>query len=321
MAEGVDYSFDKADPAQLQAAGKTFVVRYVSDSSSSKNLTRAEVQNLQAHGLAVVVAYQTSRGFMISGADEGRHAATAGLAMATACGMPAGRPIYFALDTDPAGLSNADWLRVQAFCDGAAAVLGRDRVGVYGGVGAMERLLPGSARWGWQTRAWSVNDGVVQWSSKAHIRQFDLGPTGLGFAAFGGTIDLDRSITTDFGQWPFEEDILPALSDAEQRELLQLLRKLDARSVETFKDISGDGRLREAVFAARALVGAEGNEEIDNAVAAGVDARANFKTLVQGAIVDGLREASPDHPDRGDLRGPFKDLLREVIDEMDDGPD
>jgi hypothetical protein len=317
MAEGVDYSFDKADPARLQAAGKTFAVRYVSDSASAKNLTREEVDGLHSHGISVVTAYQTSHGFMISGADEGRHAATAGLAMATAAGMPGGRPIYFALDTDPSELSDADWLRVQAFCDGAAAVLGRDRVGVYGGVAAIERLLPGSARWGWQTRAWSVSGGQVQWSAKAHIRQFDLGSTGLGFAAFGGTVDLDRSTTADFGQWPFQEDFLPALSDAEQRELLQLLRKLDARSVETFKDISGEGRLREAVFAARALVGAEGDEEIVNAVEAGRDARANFKTLVQGAIVDGLREASPDHPDRGDLRGPIKDILREVIAESE----
>jgi hypothetical protein len=195
-------------------------------------------------------------------------------------------------------------------------VLGRERVGVYGGVDAIERLVPDSARWGWQTRAWSVRNGVVQWSPKAHIRQFDLGPGGQGFAAFGGFVDLDRSTTTDFGQWP-EEDILPALSDAEQRELLRLLRTLNERSIDTFKDISGDGRLREAVFAARALVGVEGNEEIIDPDAAAREARANFKTLVQGAIVDGLREPSPEHRDRGDLREPFKELIREVLAEPD----
>jgi hypothetical protein len=318
MAEGVDYSFDKPSPAQLRAAGKTFACLYVSDSASGKNMTPGEVRDLHANGIAVVAVYQTSRGFMISGFADGRHAATAGIALATSCGMPAGRPLYFALDTEPASLSAADWLRVRAFCDGAAAAIGRDRVGVYGGVDAIERLVPDAARWGWQTRAWSVRNGVVQWSPRAGIRQFDLGPGGQGFAAFGGTVDLDRSITTDFGQWPHEEDLLPALTDDQQRELLQLLRKLDARSIATFEDISGDGRLREAVFAARAMVGSEGDEEITNAVAAGRDARANFKTLIQGALVDGLREPSPERPDRGDLREPFKALLREVLEEMND---
>jgi hypothetical protein len=316
MAEGVDYSFDKPGPAALQAAGKTFACLYVSDSASGKNMTPAEVRALHAAGIAVVAVYQTSRGFMIGSAADGRHAATAGLALARSCGMPADRPLYFALDTEPALLSSADWSRVRAFCDGAAAVLGRGRVGVYGGLDAIERLVPDAAPWGWQTRAWSVRDGAVVWSPKAHIQQYDLGPSGLGFAAFGGTVDLDRSTRSDFGQWP-EEDLLPALTDAEQRELLQLLRRLEQRSVATFEDISGEGRLREAVFAARAMVGGEGDEQIASATAAGRDARANFKTLVQGALLDGLREPSPERPDRGDLREPFKALLREVLDEMD----
>ena len=315
MAEGVDYSFDKAGAAALRAAGKKFACLYTSDSASGKNMTPAEVRTLHANGIAVVTAYQTSHGFMISSAADGRHAATAGLALATSCGMPADRPIFFALDTEPATLSTADWNRVVAFCDGAAAVLGRHRVGVYGGLDAIERLVPDTAPWGWQTRAWSVRNGRVVWSSKAHIQQYDLGPSGLGFAAFGGTVDLDRSTRSDFGQWP-EEDLLPALTDAEQRELLRLLRTLEVRSVATFEDISGNGRLREAVFAARALVGSEGDEEITDPVDAGLDARANYKTLVQGALLDGLRERTPERPDRGDLREPFKALIREVLEEM-----
>ena len=309
MAEGVDYSFDKPSPAALRVAGKTFACCYVSNGPSGKNMTPAHVRDLHANGLSVVTVYQTSRGFMISSAAAGRAAANDGFAMASACGMPADRPIYFALDVEPATLSSADWNRVRAFCDGAAAALGRNRVGVYGGLDAIERLVPDSAPWGWQTRAWSVRDGQVVWSPKAHIRQYDLGPTGQGFPAFGGTVDLDRSTRSDFGQWP-EEDLLPALNDAEQRELLRLLRTM-------FEDVSGDGRLREAVFASRALVGGEANEEITNPVEAGRDARSNFKSLVQGALLDGLRPSSPDRPDRGDLREPFKELIREVLEEND----
>lgn len=310
MAEGVDYSFDKPSPAALRAAGKTFACTYVSNGPSGKNMTPTEVRALHAHGISVVTCYQTTRGFMISTAADGRRAATAGSAMASACGMPADRPIYFALDTDPAGLSATDWNRVRAFCDGAAAVLGRRRVGVYGGLDAIERLVPGVAPWGWQTRAWSARGGRVVWSPRAHILQYDLGPSGLGFRAFGGTVDLDRSTRSDFGQWP-EEDLLPALNDAEQRELLRLLRTM-------FQDVSGDGRLREAVFASRALVGSEPDVKITNAHAAGRDARSNLKTLVQGAVLDGLRERTPDRPDRGDLRETFKEIIREVLEENQD---
>jgi hypothetical protein len=105
---------------------------------------------------------------------------------------------------------------------------------------------------------------------------------------------------------------VPALTNDEQRELLRLLRKLEQRSAATFDDISGDGRLREAVIATRALVGASG-EEITDAASAGREARAFFKTLLQGALVDGMRAPTPTNPDRGELREPFKALLREVL--------
>jgi hypothetical protein len=105
---------------------------------------------------------------------------------------------------------------------------------------------------------------------------------------------------------------MPALTNDEQRELLRLLRKLEQRSAATFDDISGDGRLREAVIATRALVGASG-DEITDVASAGREARAFFKTLLQGALVDGLRAPIPGSPDRGVLREPFKALLREVL--------
>ena len=52
--------------------------------------------------------------------------ARSALAQARGCGMPEGRPIYFALDTDPRPLSASQWKGVFAYLDGAAAVLGRD---------------------------------------------------------------------------------------------------------------------------------------------------------------------------------------------------
>lgn len=45
--------------------------------------------------------------------------------------------------------------------------------------------------------------------------------------------------------------------------------------------------------------------------------RANAKTLVQGAVLDGLRRSESDGDGRGALRPVFKDLLNEVLDERE----
>lgn len=54
---------------------------------------------------------------------------------------------------------------------------------------------------------------------------------------------------------------------------------------------------------------------VEDAVKPGGKARDELKSLVQGAMLDGLREPDDDHPDRGSLRGTFKELLREVLNE------
>ena len=51
---------------------------------------------------------------------------------------------------------------------------------------------------------------------------------------------------------------------------------------------------------------------VELAVKDGGIARDDFKSLVQGAVLDGIREPHPDHPDRGSLRAEFIDLIREA---------
>jgi hypothetical protein len=109
-----------------------------------------------------------------------------------------------------------------------------------------------------------------------------------------------------------EAELFPALSGEQELEILRLARKLDQRSVATFPEISGDGRLREVVVAGRAMLG------VSDEVAPGADARGQFGGIVRGAVLDGLRRPSADRPDRGALRGPLKDLFRDVL---DGGPD
>jgi hypothetical protein len=129
----------------------------------------------------------------------GARDASSALAQARGCGMPEGRPIYFALDNDPRPLSASQWTGVFAYLDGAAAVLGRGNVGIYGGRLAVDKALgAGKARWGWQTRSWS------------------------GLPLGSGKVDYNRAMTDDFGQWRVGDDM--PLNDADKKWLAQEIR-------------------------------------------------------------------------------------------------
>jgi Domain of unknown function (DUF1906) len=224
MALGVDYSYSRPDPACLRAAGYTFAVRYLHP-TSSKSLDLAEARLLLAAGLDIVSNYEASTaGWMFDGYSRGQAAARDALAIATGCGMPAGRPIYYSLDVDPGPLTTAQWDAVKRCLDGAASVHGRASVGVYGGWKALEVLCPAWAPWGWQTYAWSA--GRI--SARAHLRQYRN-----GVAMCGGDVDLNESYAADFGQWHppttiLQEDPFMALSDAEQTEILKGARAVNA---------------------------------------------------------------------------------------------
>lgn len=180
---------------------------------ASKNLTRGEAERLSEAGIDLVLFFQTTRGFMISDRASGARDAKSALAQARACGMPEGRPLYFALDTDPRPLTPTEWNKVFGYLDGAAAVIGRGNVGIYGGRLAIDRALGATkAMWGWQTKSWSEG-----WSAKAHVQQYkhDV-PLGRG------RVDRDRAMTTDFGQWKVGDDM--PLTDADKKWLEQEIR-------------------------------------------------------------------------------------------------
>jgi Domain of unknown function (DUF1906) len=217
VAEGVDYSFARPDPACLFRAGKRFAVRYTSIGPSGKNLSPAEAGRLIAAGLQVVVVFEEAAGHMLLGRAAGAEAASASWALAHACGMPDDRPHYFALDVDPRGFTAGQWAAVEAYLDGAAGLLGRERVGVYGAYAAVERLCPRFAPWGWQTYAWSGG----QRSGKAHLYQYQNGQQ-----LCGGTVDLTRALADDYGGWPAQGGGDVPLSDDD---LARITAVVDAR--------------------------------------------------------------------------------------------
>lgn len=187
--EGVDYAWDRPTVSGLVAAGKKFVVRYGGPGSDGKQIWADELRQLLAAGIAVVAnAEGTANGF------RGR---TAGIAWAKdaeahfrGLGMPGDRPIYFSADWD---VQAGEMDEVDAALRGAAEVVGAARVGLYGGYNVIRHAqAAGTARWFWQTYAWSGG----RWASGAHLQQYRN-----GVSLAGGTVDLNRAMVADFGQW------------------------------------------------------------------------------------------------------------------------
>jgi hypothetical protein len=186
---GVDYAWARPSPASLKAEGYGFVARYLSYDTTGKNLSAGEADELMAAGLDVVSNWEWGAQDALQGYGLGVQHAQAAESQAKADGMPAGRPIYFSIDFDAQPSQQA---AINAYFDGVASVLGRNRTGAYGGYGAVSRLFDdGKITWAWQTYAWSYG----QWDSRAQLRQIQngIGP--------GGEMDKDQSMVADFGQW------------------------------------------------------------------------------------------------------------------------
>jgi hypothetical protein len=197
-AQGLDWAWGHPDVAALRRGGYRFACRYLSH-DPTKNLTLDQARRLSAAGIACVVVWETTASRALAGHAAGVLDATAALTQARLCGMPAGRPIYFAIDFDeaPGQVDEvADYFRgVHSVLDqaGPADFPRSVPVGAYGGYWAIKRLFDaGLIDYGWQTYAWSGG----QWEHRAHIQQFHNGVHVAGVSA-----DLNRSTRRDIGQW------------------------------------------------------------------------------------------------------------------------
>lgn len=211
--EGVDFSYDHPSVAGLAAAGKQFACRYLTGTTSanpgSKNLTPTEAQALQAAGIDIVSNYETSVGFMLEGYDSGAKRAEAAWRQHKWCGGPDRAVIYWSLDMNA---TYDQWKQAREFLKGAASVLGWDRTGMYGGLfqvdWAHDEL---GMRWLWQALGWSYG----QVSPHIVLRQWKN-----GVALAGGTVDLDRALAADYGQWATTKEAF-VWTDAEQDRILR----------------------------------------------------------------------------------------------------
>jgi Domain of unknown function (DUF1906) len=186
---GVDYAWGRPSMTALLNARVRFVCRYLSHDITGKNLDRAEAVRLSNAGIYIVVVWESTANRALAGYSAGAQDARAALAQAIACGMPAGRPIYFAVDFDANASQRA---QVNAYLDGAASVLTRKRTGVYGSYSVVQGALGAHCDYAWQTYAWSGG----KWDNLAQLQQYsnDHVIDGVG-------LDYDRAVTADYGQW------------------------------------------------------------------------------------------------------------------------
>ncbi|QLY32497.1 DUF1906 domain-containing protein [Nocardia huaxiensis] len=211
MRFGLDYAAGRPAASAIRAAGYDFVVRYLSPGGPSlpgKLLTPAEADDLRAHGVSIVSNWETTAARMLDGYGAGVTDARAALAQVLRCGGRTDRPIYFSADFDATPQQQQP---INAYLDGAASVLGRANVGIYGGYWPISRALnAGIAQWAWQTVAWSGSNR----DPRAQILQ-----TGEQVYVDGVQCDVNETDKIDFGQWDFEQEE-PDLTP-EQEEMLR----------------------------------------------------------------------------------------------------
>ena len=200
MLNGVDYSFGRPGGSALAAAGKRFAVRYLAYSGAAggderKFLTAPEVLDLHGNGLAVVANFESTSNRMLDGAVAGAADANDARAEMASLGFPSTCPVYFSADFDP----QPQYLgRIDAYLTAAASVLGRARVGVYGGIDLLTHTrAAGTAQWFWMAAGW---DHGRQPPAFAHLWQYQTAGQGAP-AINGAAVDNDRALLDNYGQW------------------------------------------------------------------------------------------------------------------------
>jgi Domain of unknown function (DUF1906) len=196
-------SWTEPDGSKHTAIG---TVRYVGTPGRPKNLTAPEVAYRAQHGTDQAFVYEAGAGWMLGGRTVGEDAAIAAHNDLTKLGQPY-RVIYFACDID---VTDAGQLAaVDACLDGAAQVIGRSMVGIYGEADVIDHCMAnGRAAFGWQTRAWS--------GGRVSPRACLLQQVGYVYPA-GVQCDKSTILRDDWGQWPLGDEM--PLTDADAKVL------------------------------------------------------------------------------------------------------
>lgn len=209
LAHGVDFAWGAPSVGRMHELGAAFGACYFSHDSSKGCAQRAGlVSSFHAAGISTVGVWETTANRAAQGCAAGRADAIEAARQARAVGNT-NRPIDFAIDFDATGP------QVDSYFSCAHAQLGQ-RDEAYGGYRPLKYLcehhLVGHANW--QTYAWS--DGLWLPASCAPLEQY----------LNGSSVDYDRAIAADYGQWPGPQiEPTPAQKRAAKQRALAAFRK------------------------------------------------------------------------------------------------
>lgn len=211
----IDHAAGRVGAQACREAGFDGAIRYLANSPDrglpNKILLPEEARGYLDRGMPLVSNWQKGKGPTADwrrGFDGGAADARAALDHHFLCGGSGWSPIFFSIDDD---VSIDQWNDLCApYLRGAASVLDRQWVGMYGGskqcAWALEDDLVGHSttpgkRWLWQTRAWSGQEReAAAVLFQARIDQDQI--NGIG-------IDVNETWADDFGQWQLDRRPAP----------------------------------------------------------------------------------------------------------------
>lgn len=194
VAWGIDAA-SKVSVDTLHSQGASFLCCYLAPYPSQgwKMRTPAEWKEYLNAGIKIVANWE-SDGTPKNGFNDGVEAAKTAQQYLKDRGADDAVVYFSAADKDPAAL---DLAKLADYHKGNVSVLGWDRVGAYGGYGAIKYLADRNVcKYYWQTYAWSKG----QWDARAQLRQWKNTQT----------LDFDEAWSSDFGQWPRAGVVAPA---------------------------------------------------------------------------------------------------------------
>lgn len=192
MQLAIDEAWAKVDPQAAKDAGYSAIIGYVSQDTTGKNLTKAQVTAIHAAGLSVGLVYEYATQSALGGAVAGERDAGIAVPHALDLGAPPRVCLYAAADWQVQD-SQMGTVYSYAMADYSAKMNAGYRAGIYGSYYLVKYLrdrgYPGLL---WQTYAWS--NGLL-------LSGVNLYQNANGIHVAGANVDRDVIETIDWGQW------------------------------------------------------------------------------------------------------------------------
>ena len=198
----LDYAAGVIPAVDLRASGALGAIRYVSDRRPGgdwmlgKPIQLPEARDLYQNGLKIVSCYQYGKqdsADWLGGQNAGVAHAKRGWQLHLAAGGSYGAPIYASIDDSPSYDQYKS--QVAPYLRGWEAVLGHQRVGVYGNAPTIDwALKDGLGSYFWQHN-WGSPPGFTH--PAAHLHQLEIDKRNVG----GVGVDVNQILKPRFGQW------------------------------------------------------------------------------------------------------------------------